>query len=209
LIAATGPAGAADLPYRYPAPVTKAYSPIYTWTGFYLGLNGGGGWGRSRWDNVDTFDVSGGLIGATVGYNVQLGQVVFGVEGDIDWSGIKGDMNPVLCPGGCTTRNHWLATVRGRIGYAFDRFLPYLTGGLALGNIDATLPGLVGIDQTNAGWTIGGGIEFGVTNNVSLKAEYLYVDLGSVTCGLNCALTPNGNVSFDASVVRGGVNFRF
>ncbi len=194
-----------------PPPAYKApgYTQIFTWTGFYLGINGGGGWGRSRWDGLDTFDISGGLIGATAGYNVQVGQAVFGVEGDIDWSGVKGDVNAVLCPGGCSSRNHWLATVRGRIGFAWDRFLPYLTAGLALGDIDATLPGLVGISQTNAGWTVGGGVEFGVTNNVSIKAEYLYVDLGSVTCGLNCALTPTGAVSFYANVFRGGVNWRF
>ena len=206
-----GSAGAADLPYRYQQPVNKGpiYSPIFTWTGFYLGINGGGGWGRSRWDTLDTFDVSGALIGATVGYNVQMNQVVFGVEGDIDWSGLEGSVNPLLCPGGCNIRNNWLATVRGRIGYAFDRFLPYLTGGFALGNIDATLPILVGTNQTNAGWTVGAGLEFGVTNNVSFKAEYLYVDLGRTNCGLNCGFLANGDVSFYANVLRAGVNFRF
>jgi hypothetical protein len=99
-------------------------NPIYTWTGFYIGINGGG-WGRSQWDGVDTFDVSGGLIGGTVGYNWQFGGAVIGAEGDIDWSGIKGTTS-VLCAPGCETRNRWLATARARIGYGFDRFLPYL-----------------------------------------------------------------------------------
>lgn len=123
-------------PYYQPGP---AYNPIYTWTGFYVGINGGGGWGSSQWDAVNSFDLSGGLIGGTVGYNWQFGQVVVGAEGDIDWSGIKGTTT-VLCPGGCETRNKWLATVRGRVGFAFDRFLPYFTGGLALGDINANLP---------------------------------------------------------------------
>jgi outer membrane immunogenic protein len=211
LAALAGSAGAADLPYRYQPPVTKAqiYAPIFTWTGFYLGINGGGGIGRSRWDTLDTFEVSGGLVGGTIGYNYQFNQVVFGVEGDIDWSGIQGSVNPVLCPAGCSTRNNWLSTVRGRVGYAFDRFLPYLTAGFALGNIEATLPVLVGINQTSAGWTVGAGVEFGVTNHVSFKADYLYVDLGSVNCGLNCAFVPTGDVSFYANVLRGGINYRF
>ena len=117
------------------------YNPIYNWTGFYVGINGGGGWGNSQWDGINKFDVSGGLIGGTIGYNWQVGQIVVGAEGDIDWSGIKGSTN-VLCAAGCETRNTWLATVRGRLGYAFDRFLPYVTAGLAVGDINADHAGL-------------------------------------------------------------------
>ena len=182
-------AAAQPAPYYQPGP---AYNPIYTWTGFYVGINGGGGWGSSQWDAVNSFDVSGGLIGGTVGYNWQFGQVVVGAEGDIDWSGIKGTTT-VLCPGGCETRNKWLATVRGRVGFAFDRFLPYFTGG----------------SISNAGWTVGAGLEVGVVSNVSLKAEYLYVDLGNFNCGLNCGLAPGSNVSFTTNIFRGGANLRF
>ena len=203
---AGGAAGAADLPpYYQPGP---AYNPLYTWTGFYVGINGGGGWGSSQWDAVNSFDVSGGLIGGTVGYNWQFGQVVIGAEADIDWSGIKGTTT-VLCPGGCETRNKWLATARGRLGLAFDRFLPYVTGGLAFGDINATVPVLPGGSISNAGWTVGAGLEVGLVSNVSLKAEYLYVDLGNFNCGLNCGLAPGSNVSFTTSVFRGGANVRF
>ena len=92
LTAFAGAAAAADLPPRYPPPAYKAPPAYgaYNWTGFYLGINGGGGWGRSQWDALDTFDLSGGVIGGTVGYNWQFGQAVIGAEGDIDWSGIKG-----------------------------------------------------------------------------------------------------------------------
>src|SRR6059058_1498929 len=132
-----GSAAAAELPpYHQPGP---AYNPIYTWTGFYLGINGGGGWGSSQWDGVDTFDLSGGLIGGTIGYNWQFAGAVVGA----------------------------------------DRFLPYFTGGLALGDINATRPGFPGGSITNAGWTVGAGLEVGLVSNVSLKAEYLYVDLGT------------------------------
>ena len=102
-----------------------------------------------------------------------------------------------------------LATARGRLGFAFDRFLPYFTGGLALGDINATPPGLPGGSITNAGWTVGAGLEVGLVSNVSVKAEYLYVDLGNFNCGLNCALAPGGNVSFTTSIFRAGANVRF
>jgi outer membrane immunogenic protein len=204
---AGGSARAADLqPYYQPGP---AYNSIYIWTGFYLGINGGGGWGRSQWDVVDTFDLSGGLIGGTVGYNWQFGQAVVGAEGDIDWSGIKGTTTTVLCPAGCETRNKWLATARGRVGVSFDRFLPYFTGGLAVGDINANRPGFPGGSISNAGWTVGAGLEVGLVSNVSLKAEYLYVDLGNFNCGLNCGLAPGGNVSLTSSIFRGGANVRF
>ncbi len=207
---AGGPAAAADFPrYQPPPPAySPAYGPGYYWTGFYLGINGGGGWGTSQWDGVGNFDLSGGVIGGTVGYNWQVNQFVLGAEGDVDWSGIKGTTT-VLCPTGCETRNKWLATVRGRLGYAFDRFLPYVTGGLAVGDIAASVPILPGGSITNAGWTAGVGLEVGVVSNVSVKAEYLYVDLGNFNCGLNCGLAPGGNVSFDTSLLRGGLNVRF
>jgi len=206
LLALAGSAASADLPpYYQPGP---AYNPIYTWTGFYVGINGGGGWGNSQWDGLNSFDVSGGLIGGTVGYNWQFGQALIGAEGDVDWSGIR-DTTTVLCPTGCETRNKWLATVRGRLGYAFDRFLPYFTGGLAVGDINANRPGLPGGSISNAGWTVGAGLEVGVVSNVSLKAEYLYVDLGNFNCGLNCGLLPGGNVSFTTNIFRGGANLRF
>ncbi|HEY6994778.1 MAG TPA: outer membrane protein [Xanthobacteraceae bacterium] len=206
LACAEVPAAGADFPpYQAPRPV---YSPGYYWTGFYLGINGGGGWGTSQWDGVDQFDVSGGLIGGTIGYNWQVNQIVLGAEGDIDWSGIKGTTT-VLCPAGCETRNKWLVTARGRIGYAFDRFLPYITGGLAAGDINATRPGFPGGSNSNAGWTAGLGLEVGVVSNVSVKAEYLYLDLGDFNCGLNCALAPTGNTSFNANLFRGGLNVRF
>jgi outer membrane immunogenic protein len=210
LAIAAGAAQAADLPPRYGAPYKAPvyYSPVYNWTGVYVGINGGGGWGRSQWDGIDRFDISGGLIGGTVGYNWQFGQVVIGAEGDIDWSGIRGTTS-TLCAPGCETRNSWLATVRGRLGYAFDRFLPYVTGGLAAGNIQATVPGLPGGSIGNAGWTVGAGIEAGLVANVSLKAEYLYVDLGNFNCGFNCGLAANGNVSFNANIFRLGANVRF
>jgi outer membrane immunogenic protein len=211
LMALTAAAAAADLPRRYEPPRQQIYAPapIYNWTGFYIGINGGFGWGDSRWDSTGRFDVSGPVIGGTAGYNWQFAQWVLGLEGDLDWSNIKGTTTAV-CPAGCTTRNSWLGTVRGRVGYSVDRFLPFITGGFAVGDIRASQPGFAGASDTNAGWTVGGGLEFVIAGNFTAKAEYLYVNLGRFNCGLACG---NGaapdNVRFDTHLVRGGVNYRF
>jgi outer membrane immunogenic protein len=210
LVAAQG-AGAADLSV---APLYKAPPPqvsqAYNWTGFYLGINGGGGWGHSNWDtSAASVSVSGGVAGGTAGYNWQFGNAVLGLEADIDWANLKGTSASALCPAGCTTSDTWLSTVRGRAGYAFGGVLPYITGGLAMGDIRATTPGFAGASGTNAGWTVGGGIEFALPGNWSAKAEYLHVDLGSFNCGTNCNGLPNDNVSMHDNVVRAGVNYRF
>jgi outer membrane immunogenic protein len=205
-----GGAVAADLSLAplYKAPPVQV-SPVYNWTGFYLGANGGGGWGHSFWNNSTTgINLSGGQAGGTVGYNQQLGSIVFGVEGDGDWSGFKGTNTTPGCAGGCTTSDTWLSTVRGRIGYAFDRVMPYATGGLAVGDIRAATPGFAGGTSTNAGWTLGGGVEVALPGNWSAKAEYLRVDLGGFNC-TGCGPAPGNNVSLQENVFRAGVNYHF
>jgi len=201
-------AGAADLSlaplYKAPpAEVTQAYS----WTGFYLGANGGGGWGHSWWSGQGTgVGLTGGQFGGTAGYNLQTGNAVFGAEGDLDWSHLSGTSGSALCTG-CTTSDHWLSTVRGRLGYSFGRLMPYVTGGLALGDISATAPGVAGGSSTSAGWTLGGGIEVALPGNWSAKAEYLHVDLGKFNC-TGCGLAAD-NVSQNDNIFRAGVNYHF
>ena len=207
LLAAVPGAQAADLSVAplYKAPPAE-YSPAYNWSGFYLGLNGGGGWGDSHWQGIGRAALSGGEAGGTAGYNWQLGNTVLGLEGDIDWSGLSGSL---ACPGGsCSTSDGWLSTVRGRVGYSFDGFLPYVTGGLAAGDIRASSP-VGSASSTNAGWTVGGGIEVALPGNWSAKAEYLHVDLGDFNCGAACGGAPNENVSLHDNVFRAGVNYHF
>jgi outer membrane immunogenic protein len=192
-----GSALAADLPRQAPMYKAPAYvAPVFNWTGAYIGINGGGGWGRSNYADVEKYDVSGGMIGATVGYNWQFGTWVVGLEGDADWANIKG--SGVFAE----TKNDFLATIRGRLGYSFDRFMPYVTGGLAVGNVKASDIWGFSKDQTNAGWTVGAGVEFAFAPQWTAKIEYLYVDLGDVDlAGLK--------TDFYSNVVRGGVNYRF
>jgi outer membrane immunogenic protein len=201
---------AADLPRSMPAKA-PAFVAAYNWTGFYLGINGGYGWGRSHWSAFGSnADPSGGLVGGTIGYNWQGpgSPWVFGLEGDIDWSGIKGSFTNAACPTGCETRNSWLGTARGRVGYAFDRVLPYFTGGLAVGDVQANQVGFAGVSDTKAGWTVGAGVEAAIVGNLTAKVEYLYADLGNISCAAGSCSVPT-NVNFRTNVVRAGLNVRF
>jgi len=214
LAALTTAASAADLPrpvYKAPAYV----NPAFSWTGIYVGINGGYGWGNSSWTGTGVttgdFRIQGAMVGGTLGYNLQTGNFVFGIEGDFDWSNIKGSTTTAVCAGGnCETKNTWFGTARGRIGYAFDRILPYITGGAAFGNEKlSTAASAVGT-STRVGWTVGGGVEFALTGAWSAKIEYLYADLGKATCDSACN---GGGVPFDATfktnIVRAGINYRF
>jgi len=213
MAAVATPSFAADLSRpAYKAPFKATKNPVYvapfSWTGFYVGINGGYGWGKSNWTtalgSTGDFDVKGALVGGTVGYNLQTGGWVWGLEADGAASWILG--SGTAC-GGCETRNNWLATGRGRLGYAWDNWLPYITGGAAYGNIRSNLGG--GSDTTNKlGWTAGGGFEYSFMSEWSAKIEYLYVDLGKATCGAaTCGL--DTDVTFKANIVRIGVNYRF
>ncbi len=210
MAALAGSAGAADIPRRVEA--TKApvayVAPIYNWTGAYIGINGGWAGGDAGMGAVG-FDVDGGLVGATLGYNWQAGQAVFGLEGDINWTNIEGSGTCGALT--CRVSNNWLGTVRGRLGYAIDRFMPYVTGGLAFGDVEASATGLSGSSNTQTGWTVGGGVEFALAPaRWTAKLEYLYVDLGEFTCGAAaCGAAAAGDVTFNSHIVRAGLNYRF
>src|SRR5262249_55082160 len=146
----------------------------------------------------------GALLGGTIGYNYQWGQTVFGVESDFDWNNAKGSSACTLGAAGCQTKSDWLGTTRLRAGYGVDRFLPYVTAGAAYGNIKASVPTVGSDDATKLGWTVGAGAEYAFTPNWSVKAEYLYVDLGK----FNCAAC-GSNVKFNENIVRTGLNYKF
>jgi outer membrane immunogenic protein len=206
------PSLAADLPR--PAFKAPVYVAPFSWTGFYVGINGGYGWG-----NVDvstpagtttSSNQTGWLIGGTAGYNLQTGNWVWGLEGDLDYALIKGNAsNTTACAGGtCTFKDTYFATARGRIGYALDRWLPYFTGGAAFSGVKAT--SATGVSSTNnsVGWTVGGGVEYAFLGAWSAKLEYLYADLGKSTCGVTiCGV----GTDFDpkVNIVRAGINYRF
>lgn len=201
-----GAANAADMQRRQAMP-TKAvpYVQMYNWTGAYVGINGGIGWGRSNFSApvaTGDFNTSGGMVGGTVGYNWQAGQAVFGLEGDLDWANVRGSS---ACGAGlsCETRNNWLGTARGRVGYAFDRIMPYVTGGLAVGGVKNSITGSGENSTTKAGYALGGGVEAAIAGPWTAKVEYLYTDLGRTSAPLGA------DVSSKSNTVRAGLNYRF
>lgn len=205
---------AADLGWNSgPSPIYSP-TPAASWGGFYAGLNGGYGWGtitRTPAGGAAVASNSGGWqIGAQAGYNMDMGGFVLGAEADLQWSGIG---YSELLPGGNTFKasTDFFGTLRGRAGMSFGQVMPYVTGGLAAGRGTASItdPGNVVTSQSNnhLGWTLGAGLEAKATENISFKAEYLYVDLGTQSyAGL-----PGGNldVSQRFGVVRAGVNYKF
>ena len=220
-------AGGQLFPGAPPQPVvTKAPSPAFSWTGLYLGINGGYSFGGSDWTDSVTggssgnFGTSGFLFGGIAGANYQMGAFVFGVEADGDWteaSGFGTFTTTSLCAGGCLTHSNWLATVRGRAGYAFDRFFAYGTAGAAFANVQANFSNDPVSSTTESGWTVGAGVEVALAANWTAKAEYLLVDLANGSCTTDCAiqnpngppLIPNIAVKFNESIVRAGVNYKF
>ena len=171
-----------------------------TWSGFYLGVNGGGAFGTSTWDTAGSINITGGLVGGTIGYNYQINHFVIGAEGDIDWASISGSTTTVACPAGCKTGNSWLVD-RARPRRLRGRSIPALRHRRRRVRQH---PGhhcrLDDGRSTNAGWTVGAGLEFAITPNWSAKAEYLYVNLGKFNCGLNCGAVTD-NVSFSTNLV--------
>ncbi len=232
----SGSAMAADLsrPPPGPAPVySKApMAPLFSWSGCYIGVEGGGIWGSAHNTSFDplllgditgSYNLSGWLIGGTLGCNYQVGQFVFGLEGDDSWTNKNGSIfaiPPFLTSSLIQTKESWIATGRGRIGYAFaDRWLLYVTGGGAatsatLTITDATFGANASQSNTRWGWTFGGGLEWGIDRNWSIKAEYLHVDFGNSNYFVPHIVLPNTytflnqNVKLTDEIVRAGVNYR-
>jgi outer membrane immunogenic protein len=199
LVVAT-PTFAGDLPVRRTSPYygpTQAAAPLFNWTGFYIGGNAGWGWGSAF-----GLDPSGYLLGLQAGYNFQLaGAFLAGIETDISFTGIddKG--------GGAKFAVDYLGTVRGRLGYAVDRVMFFGAGGLAYGRGDLEVANLSN-KQTQYGWTIGAGVETMIAPNVTARLEYLYANLGTDTYAI--AVAPGtARVSYDTSIVRMGMNYKF
>ena len=207
-------AQAADLGGRYKSMKDEPdYGPPrYLWTGLYLGAHAGYGWGTSRQTNTTTlvttgdYDTDGFLGGGTIGYNFQSGQVVWGLETDISFSDVSGN-SFVACAAGCTSSLDWLWTLRGRVGLDFNGWMPYVTGGLAVADGFVSTNGAGTSSDTLTGWTIGGGLEVKLDRNWSVKAEYLFVDLGDMRNPV-----PGSPIRADFDelhIVRAGINYKF
>jgi outer membrane immunogenic protein len=224
-----GPANAADLAVKA-APVYKAPPPVvtyYSWTGCYVGGHVGGLWARKDWTlappdpivGLGSHDANSWLGGVQAGCDYQFaGGWVIGIQGDYAWTEANGSHDDVDDGTSDQTRIRSLATVTGRIGYAWDRFLGYVKGGGAWerDNYDRFILGTNVLDgsasETRSGWTVGVGGEYAFTNYLSGFVEYNYYDFGTRTLTF---LTPAGafNDNIDIretkSVVRAGLNLRW
>lgn len=241
ILAFSTASNAADVVGGPEAPIALAFD----WSGGYIGVNLGGGFGKFKhpvevtavgapgplMDGSVGLTAGGFLGGVQAGYNWQSGQMVYGVEADFQGSSVKGegsiDVGGLLLGGAALTgeagtKVDWFGTLRARIGYTpVDRFMVYTTGGLAYGHVksyvSANVAGLGGIDlsksETKAGWKVGGGAEYALTNNWTLKSEYLYTDLGKTTLysgdiiGAGTNTTLKNDVAFHT--VRIGLNYKF
>jgi outer membrane immunogenic protein len=220
---------AADLPTMKgppPAPVPPA---AFSWTGFYVGGNIGGMWSRDGVvdldpnhygmipGNANTLSPVGIVGGVQAGYNYQISSVVLGVEGDLDFSSAKGSFRFLDSPGAPysihSTSLPFFGDIRARAGVAFDRFLPYVTGGVVFADVknsfvDPSWGFSLNRGGSATGWTVGGGAEYAIDNHWSVKAEYLFMQFPSVTAGLQ-----SNYYAFkfkdSAQVARVGLNYRF
>jgi outer membrane immunogenic protein len=213
----TGTAHAADLGWiGSTSPVNSMYSgtSVFQWQGFYAGVNAGYGFGTlsqqpAGGGPVSDHDTGGWDIGGQVGYNVDMGGFVLGAEADLQWAPITYEQD-LGAAGNLKAGLDGFGTVRGRAGLTFDRVMPYITGGVAYGRGTVSLTDdvtnvVTSQSNTHLGWTIGAGLEAAATDNITLKAEYLYVDLGTQ------AYAPGGgaDVSQRFSVIRAGINYKF
>lgn len=206
-------AQAADLPQRSGAPSGYDYPPSFTWTGFYAGLNLGGGLASFNGGGSTYFGSNpwGWTIGGTAGFNYQSGNLLVGIEGDYDWSNFSANASPWL--GVSSSGNiENIATVRARVGYAMDRLLLYGTGGYAGADIAGTLNNYTWRSVANQtfwsnGYTLGLGAEYAFTPHITAKAEYLYVSLGSNVFYGGTLNSMSAGASLN--LLRAGVNYKF
>jgi outer membrane immunogenic protein len=209
LLAAPLAAAAADMRVPVYKGMPRSVISYYNWTGFYLGGTVGYAFGgASDWSvanvNLVSVDPKGMLYGVTAGYNWQAGSWVYGIEGDYSFSDVKGS-GACPAPASCQTELSYLATFRGRMGYAFDRFMPYFTVGGAYGEVQASsIPVAISASDNKLGLAIGGGLEYAFLANWTVKGEYLYVDLGKISTAAAAA-----DISFSSHIVRAGLNFKF
>jgi outer membrane immunogenic protein len=206
IVAGAGTASAADLPVL-PVKAPKAPVFLYDWTGFYIGVNGGGGFGDDKFDMKPTLTrkPSGGLGGGHAGYNWQYGNLVGGLEVDFDGADITKSFTPVA---GTSVREKTdeLATARARLGYLlFPNLLAYGTAGAAWGHTEVrqSTAALTTNAVSQFGWAAGAGLEYKVWGPLVARAEYLHYDFGKTS------LPAFGPLRESIDSVRGGLSYKF
>lgn len=216
----------ADLPVRaYTKASAMGPEPVYDWTGFYIGVNGGGGWGRTEWllSNAaanSNHDISGGLAGGQIGYNWQVGAWVFGLEADGDWANIRGSASCPNAAFNCSSNVRDLASFRGRVGWASGPILFYGTGGLGYSDTRYSTLTVAGgapalgstgfFSSSQWGYAAGAGVEWGFAQSWSAKAEYVHYGFDTVTApAATLGVVPTTALRENVDAVKVGVNYRW
>ena len=200
---------AADMPAKAPVAKAPLVAPPYNWNGFYVGANFGGGWTTGSL-NIAGGDRNGGLTefiaGVQAGYNFQLGHLLLGVEGDFDWAVFNHPASSAATSASVNQR--WISTVAGRVGLVNDRWLVFAKfgAGWVHSNAALTFPGgSWNGSNTDAGWLVGGGIEYGFKPHWTVKLEYDYIALSNLTSAAFPAVT----LSRDVQLVKAGISYKF
>jgi len=212
-----GSVAAAALLAGQPAQAADSFGgapAIFDWSGFYVGLHAGGAGSRVGWTyvasgNTANHNGSGAFGGVQLGFNSQSGNFVFGAEADLAFAGISG---ATACPNpafSCRSNINWLGSARARVGYAFDRAMIYATGGLGFGGVRIETINVTTVGQHRGmlGWTLGGGAEFALGKNWSVKAEYAYYDFGRANFTVDSGFQVSARPQIHTGKI--GVNFRW
>jgi outer membrane immunogenic protein len=226
----TAAASAADLAPRYYKAPPPVLSPMYDWSGFYAGINGGWGTSHNCWTRTagavvapvseGCHDADGGTVGGQIGYRWQASNWVFGLEAQGNWADFRGSNISLLFGGLATNRTKIDAfgLFTGQVGYAWNNVLAYVKGGAAVTdnryNGLATVSGLVtdsAGSNTRWGGTVGAGIEYGFAPNWSAAVEYDHLFMGTNNYAFTVAglATRNESIKQDADLVTARVNYRF
>lgn len=213
-----GLAAAADMPVK--APLAPVAAP-YNWTGVYLGVNGGYGWARESWvDNTGapsvSFSPKGGVFGGQLGYRWQWNQLVVGIEGTWDWASVK-DFVVAAAPFNEELKITSVYSVTGQVGWAMDRFLPYVKGGWAGARTQFNFynPAPSGSSSTTVnGWTLGGGIDYAIWQNWIIGIEYdhfsfSYPSSNLLTTSGLLTITNTSRLTMDQVVARLSYKFNW
>jgi outer membrane immunogenic protein len=205
-----GAAAAADLSMPQSAPL---YAPVsaYNWTGGYLGVQGGFDWNTATTPPDHVANESGGIFGVYGGYNWQANtNWVFGIDASANWDGASGSGTGAVLPTSNSAGPTWKGFVRGRVGYAWDRFMIYGTLGGAMAGYSASTTGPAGSGSaTPVGWTIGAGIETAITERWLARLDYSYQNYGSFNVAGSGSFAGGVPVSLSGSTLMAGIAYKF
>lgn len=223
-LAIATPAAAADMGARMPMKAPPMMAPVWNWTGFYIGINGGYGWNDSRWTlqpggfGDGSHGADGGTVGGQIGYNWQFGGWVVGLEAQGNWADFSGSHNsPIFLAPSVTNRTKIDAfgLFTGKVGYAWNNVMVYAKGGAAVQSVDYDRRFTVGgatistADEVRWGGAVGAGLEYAFTPNWSAGIEYNHMFMGRRDVSFAPAPNVVERVRLDSDVFTGRINYRF